>query len=125
MVMRRMKVDATVHGFRSSFRTWASEVANVEFEVAEACLSHRIGSGVSRLQPNENDSPRGRAETEPKTLILGAVDKKRDEGLSYADGKTLCVFLNADVGNRRWPANDVARGLPICCISRLSGSSNG
>lgn len=57
-------------------------------------------------------SPRGRAETEPKTLILGAVDKKRDEGLSYADGKTLCVFLNADVGNRRWPANDVARGLP-------------
>ena len=49
MVMRRMKVaDATVHGFRSSFRTWASEVANVEFEVAEACLSHRVGSAVSR-----------------------------------------------------------------------------
>ena len=44
-----MKVaDATVHGFRSSFRTWASEVANVEFEVAEACLSHRVGSAVSR-----------------------------------------------------------------------------
>ena len=49
MTMRRMKVaDATVHGFRSSFRTWASDVANVEFEVAEACLSHRIGSAVSR-----------------------------------------------------------------------------
>jgi integrase len=49
MLMRRMKVaDATVHGFRTSFRTWASEVANVEFEVAEACLSHRVGSKVSR-----------------------------------------------------------------------------
>ncbi len=48
MVMRRLGVDATVHGFRSSFRTWASEVANVEFEVAELCLSHRIGSKVSR-----------------------------------------------------------------------------
>jgi integrase len=49
MVMRRMKIaDATVHGFRTSFRTWASEVANVEFEVAEACLSHRVGSAVSR-----------------------------------------------------------------------------
>jgi integrase len=48
MVMRRLKVPATVHGFRSSFRTWASEVANVEFEVAEACLSHRVGSAVSR-----------------------------------------------------------------------------
>jgi integrase len=48
-MMRRMKVaDATVHGFRSSFRLWASVVANVEFEVAEACLSHRVGSAVSR-----------------------------------------------------------------------------
>ena len=49
MVLRRLKIsNATVHGFRSSFRTWASEVANVEFEVAEACLSHQVGNAVSR-----------------------------------------------------------------------------
>lgn len=49
MVMPRMKVaDATVHGFRSSARTWIAEVAKVEFEVAEACLSRRVGSAVSR-----------------------------------------------------------------------------
>jgi integrase len=48
MLLRRMGVEATVHGFRSSFRVWCSEIAHVEFEVAELCLSHRIGSKVSR-----------------------------------------------------------------------------
>jgi integrase len=48
MLMRRMGVDATPHGFRTSFRTWASDVAHTPFEVAEAALSHRIGSAVSR-----------------------------------------------------------------------------
>jgi integrase len=50
MLLRRMDVHATAsaHGFRTSFRTWCSDVAHTEFEVAEACLSHRIGSIVSR-----------------------------------------------------------------------------
>ena len=48
MLMRRMGADATPHGFRTSFRTWASDVAHTPFEVAEAALSHRIGSAVSR-----------------------------------------------------------------------------
>jgi integrase len=48
MILRRMGVDATAHGFRSSFRIWCSDVAHVPFEVAEACLSHKIGSAVSR-----------------------------------------------------------------------------
>ncbi len=48
MLLRRLGVDATVHGCRTSFRTWASDVAHAEFEIAELCLSHRIGSAVSR-----------------------------------------------------------------------------
>jgi integrase len=48
MLLRRMNVDVTVHGFRTSFRTWASEVGHVEFEIAESCLSHRVGNAVSR-----------------------------------------------------------------------------
>ncbi len=49
MLMRRMGVkDATVHGFRTTFRVWASEVFHAEFEIAEAALSHRVGSAVSR-----------------------------------------------------------------------------
>jgi integrase len=43
MVLRRMKVeDSTVHGFRSSFRDWASECTNFSNEVCEAALAHVI-----------------------------------------------------------------------------------
>jgi integrase len=43
MMLRRMKVDdATVHGFRSSFRDWASESTNFANEVCEAALAHVI-----------------------------------------------------------------------------------
>jgi integrase len=43
MLLRRMKVDATVHGMRSSFRMWAADVAHAPFEVAEQCLAHVTG----------------------------------------------------------------------------------
>jgi integrase len=43
MVLRRMKIDnATVHGFRSSFRDWASECTNFSNEACEAALAHVI-----------------------------------------------------------------------------------
>ncbi|SMY08494.1 tyrosine-type recombinase/integrase [Flavimaricola marinus] len=49
MLLRRMKVEGvTVHGFRSTFRDWASEVANVPREVAEMSLAHKVGSNVER-----------------------------------------------------------------------------
>ncbi|WP_417713749.1 tyrosine-type recombinase/integrase [Pseudophaeobacter arcticus] len=49
MLLRRMSVEGvTVHGFRSTFRDWASEVSNVPREVAEMSLSHKIGSDVER-----------------------------------------------------------------------------
>jgi integrase len=38
----------TVHGFRSTFRDWASEVASAPREIAEMSLSHRVGSDVER-----------------------------------------------------------------------------
>ncbi|MEH6653538.1 tyrosine-type recombinase/integrase [Loktanella salsilacus] len=49
MLLRRMNVEGvTVHGFRSTFRDWASEVASAPREVAEMSLSHRVGSEVER-----------------------------------------------------------------------------
>ena len=49
MLLRRMEVeDVTVHGFRSTFRDWASEVANAPREVAEMSLAHKVGSDVER-----------------------------------------------------------------------------
>ena len=47
-VMRRMKVDATPHGFRSTFRDWCSESTNYPHEVAEMALAHTISSGVEK-----------------------------------------------------------------------------
>ena len=49
MLLRRMGIeDVTVHGFRSTFRDWAAEVAKAPREVAELCLSHRIGNQVEQ-----------------------------------------------------------------------------
>jgi len=49
MVLRRMKVeDATVHGFRSSFRDWAGEATSFPREVAEAALAHTVGDATER-----------------------------------------------------------------------------
>jgi integrase len=41
-VLRDMKVPATVHGFRSTFRDWASETTDFPGELAEAALAHAV-----------------------------------------------------------------------------------
>lgn len=45
-VMRRMEVDAVPHGFRSTFRDWASERTNFPRELAEMALAHTIENKV-------------------------------------------------------------------------------
>ena len=39
---------ATVHGFRSSFRTWALEQTDTPWAVAEAALAHTLGNNVEQ-----------------------------------------------------------------------------
>ncbi len=38
----------TVHGFRTSFRTWTMEQTDTPWEVAEAALAHRLGDAVAQ-----------------------------------------------------------------------------
>ncbi len=45
-VLRRMKVAAVPHGFRSTFRDWASEQTNYPRDAAEMALAHAIGDKV-------------------------------------------------------------------------------
>jgi integrase len=45
-VMRDMDLEAVPHGFRSTFRDWASERTNYPREVAEMALAHAIGDKV-------------------------------------------------------------------------------
>ncbi|MEW5964185.1 MAG: integrase arm-type DNA-binding domain-containing protein [Pseudomonadota bacterium] len=49
MLLRRMKVEnATVHGFRSSFRDWAGDATHFPRELAEAALAHVAGDATER-----------------------------------------------------------------------------
>jgi integrase len=47
-IMRRMKVDHTMHGFRASFRTWAAEVAHYDHDLLEFALAHVVGDATVR-----------------------------------------------------------------------------
>jgi integrase len=45
-VLRRMKVKAVPHGFRSTFKDWASERTRYPGEMSEMALAHAIGDKV-------------------------------------------------------------------------------
>lgn len=69
MVLRRMKVeDATVHGFRSSFRDWAGNETNFSREVVETALAHVIGDKA------EQAYRRGDALDKRRTLMEAWAD---------------------------------------------------
>lgn len=44
MLLRRMKIEVTVHGFRSTFRDWAAECTAYPHEVCEMALAHTIAN---------------------------------------------------------------------------------
>ncbi|MEI6643975.1 MAG: integrase arm-type DNA-binding domain-containing protein [Novosphingobium sp.] len=48
MLLRRMDIDVTVHGFRSGFRDWCAECTGYAHEVAEMALAHTIDNKVER-----------------------------------------------------------------------------
>jgi integrase len=45
-VLRRMKIAAVPHGFRSTFRDWCADKTDYPSEVAEMALAHTIGNKV-------------------------------------------------------------------------------
>lgn len=46
MALRRMEIKVTAHGFRSSFRDWASEQTNFPSDVCEMALAHSVKNKV-------------------------------------------------------------------------------
>ncbi len=49
MLLRRMgRGDLTAHGFRATFKTWASERTSFQNEIVEAALAHVIGGKVEQ-----------------------------------------------------------------------------
>ena len=49
-ILRKTDLAArtTVHGFRSSFRSWAGECTDADHAVMELCLAHTVGNAVER-----------------------------------------------------------------------------
>ena len=47
-LVKELGFDADVHGFRTSFRTWAQERTNFPREVAEAALAHKVGDAAEQ-----------------------------------------------------------------------------
>ena len=45
-VLRGLGLDITVHGFRTSFKTWCMETTDIPWAVGEAALAHTIGNSV-------------------------------------------------------------------------------
>ncbi len=48
MLLRRMKVDVNVHGFRSSFRDWCGNETAFPRDLAEQALAHAVGDETER-----------------------------------------------------------------------------
>lgn len=46
--LKRLEIDATVHGFRSTFRDWVGDCTTFPREIAEAALSHLVGDEAER-----------------------------------------------------------------------------
>ena len=47
-LLQRLGIEATPHGFRSSFRDWMGECTGASWAVAESALAHAIGNSTQR-----------------------------------------------------------------------------
>jgi integrase len=73
MLLRRLNVDATVHGFRSSARSWMAD-QGVAFELAEACLAHTTSGNVAAYQRSSLLEPRRPLMQRWSDFVTGAND---------------------------------------------------
>ena len=48
LLLRKMNKNATVHGFRSSFRDYCGNETEFSREHVEECLAHQVGNSVER-----------------------------------------------------------------------------
>lgn len=63
-IMRDMELSAVPHGFRSSFKDWASESTNFPNELSEAALAHAI--------PNKSEAAYRRGNLLEKRRVMMA-----------------------------------------------------
>jgi integrase len=47
-VLQQLKVEVTVHGFRSSFRDWAGDETRFPRDIIEHALAHKVGDATEQ-----------------------------------------------------------------------------
>ena len=77
-VMKRMKLDAVPHGFRSTFRDWCSERTTYPRELAEMALAHAVGNQVEQSYARSNLLEKRRAMMDDWANFCGKVPGKGD-----------------------------------------------
>lgn len=70
-VCKTLEVDATPHGFRSTFRDWAGDCTEHPREVAEMCLAHVVGDAVERAYRRADALAKRRRLLEDWAVYLG------------------------------------------------------
>jgi integrase len=97
-VLRRMKQDVTVHGFRSAFRDWVGEETDFPREVAEAALGHIVGDAVERAYRR---GTRWRKGADSWKLGLSFALRKQNSTLSRLPRLPQLAGANRHHGTRR------------------------
>jgi integrase len=101
MLLRRMGVKVTSHGFRSTARSWMADTG-VPFEVAEQCLGHTVGNAVVRAYLRTNMLERRRPVLEAWAAYVGG----EDDANANANAKVVQVqFAGRAPGHERRPAD--------------------
>jgi integrase len=84
LLQRRMKRDVTCHGFRSAFRDWCGDEAEVPRELAEASLAHTLPDATERAYRRRT-----------------AVEKRRKVMQAWCDYCTGGPATIVDIANAR------------------------
>ena len=71
-LLRARGIDASPHGFRSSFRDWAADKTEVPREVVEAALAHKVPNAVEAAYARTDHFERRRALMDAWSAYLAA-----------------------------------------------------
>ena len=90
MMLRRMKIEnATVHGFRSSFRDWAGNETGYPRELIETALAHVIGDKAEQAYRRSDALEKRRAADGGMGVLLFWPGQRRS-----IDKDGRCASLN-------------------------------
>ncbi len=99
-LLKRHRIAAVPHGFRSSFRDWAAEETNHPREVVEAALAHVVQNKVERTEIDRDEgvwtvpARRTKANREHRVPLCGRALEILDGARTLVKGTSPYLFPN-------------------------------